>query len=136
MTGADIPPGAPTEGVQATGSATERVPGSPAAGAECGRIGPVMTSDDASEARTPGELTEREREILAFEREWFKHPGSKERVVRERFDVSATRYYQILGALIDSPEALAYDPMLVKRLQRMREARKRRRAAQRLGVRE
>lgn len=88
------------------------------------------------EARAPGALTDREREILAFEREWFKHPGSKEAVVRERFGVSATRYYQILAALIDSPEAAAEDPMLVKRLQRMREARKRRRAAQRLGVRE
>lgn len=123
-------------GGQASQVPTQRVPGSPHGGAECGRIGPVMREDNVDGVRTPGELTEREREILAFEREWFKTPGSKERVVRERFDVSATRYYQILGALIDSPEALAYDPMLVKRLQRMREARKRRRAAQRLGVRE
>lgn len=116
------------------------VPRSGGAGSEYGRIGPGEPIDRAGdgleEARIPGALTEREREILAFEREWFKHPGSKERVVRERFDVSATRYYQILGALIDSPEAADYDPMLVKRLQRMREARKRKRAAQRLGVRE
>jgi hypothetical protein len=82
------------------------------------------------------ELTEREREILAFEREWFRTPGSKERVVRERFGVSATRYYQILNELIDSPQAAAFDPMLVKRLQRMREARKRQRAARRLGMRQ
>lgn len=88
------------------------------------------------ETPAPGRLGDREREILAFEREWFKHPGSKERVVKERFGVSATRYYQILNALIDSAEAAEEDPMLVKRLQRMREARKRRRAAQRLGVRD
>jgi len=128
-------PAAPGE--KASRAVTERVPGSPRGGAECGRIGPVMRDDiNVDGVRAPGELTEREREILAFEREWFKTPGSKERVVRERFGVSATRYYQILGALIDSPEAVAHDPMLVKRLQRMREARKRRRAAQRLGVRE
>jgi len=125
-----------TVGGQGSPALTLGVPGSPAAGAECGRIGPVMGIDEVDDVRTPGELTEREREILAFEREWFKHPGSKERVVRDRFAVSATRYYQILNTLIDSPEAMACDPMLVKRLQRMRDARKRRRAAQRLGVRE
>lgn len=88
------------------------------------------------EVRTPGELTERDAQILAFEREWFKTPGSKERAVKEQFGVSATRYYQILNELIDSSEAAAHDPMLVKRLQRMREARKRQRAARRLGVRQ
>lgn len=86
--------------------------------------------------RPGGGLSERDLEILAFEREWWKHVGSKERAVRERFGFSATRYYQILGALLDSPEAMAADPMLVRRLQRLREARKRLRAARRLGVRE
>lgn len=81
-------------------------------------------------------LSDRDREILAFEREWFRHGGAKERAVRDRFGVSATRYYQILNTLIDSPEAMAEDPMLVKRLQRLREARRRQRAARRLGVRE
>ncbi|GAC1409763.1 MAG: DUF3263 domain-containing protein [Actinomycetota bacterium] len=86
------------------------------------------------EARTPGVLTDRDKEILAFEREWFKTPGSKERIVKDRFGVSATRYYQILNVLIDSAEAHEHDPMLVKRLQRMRDARKRQRAARRLGM--
>lgn len=79
-------------------------------------------------------LSERDRAILDLEREWFQHPGSKERAVRERFDMSATRYYQILNELLDSAEAMDYDPMLVKRLQRRRASRRRLRAARRLGL--
>ena len=82
----------------------------------------------------PAELTEREREILAFERSWWKQGGSKERAVRDAFDMSATRYYQILNALIDTPAALVEDPMLVRRLRRQRVARQRQRAARRLGM--
>lgn len=80
------------------------------------------------------QLTEREREILAFERSWWKQGGSKERAVREEFDMSPTRYYQVLNALIDSPAALEEDPMLVRRLRRQRISRQRQRAARRLGV--
>ena len=80
-----------------------------------------------------GELTARECEILAFERQWWKYAGAKEHAVRELFDMSGTRYYQLLNALIDRPEALAHDPMLVKRLRRMRQTRQRARSARRLG---
>ena len=80
------------------------------------------------------ELTAREREILAFERQWWKYAGAKEQAVRELFDMSATRYYQVLNALIDRPDALAFDPMLVKRLRRMRATRQRARSARRLGL--
>ena len=79
-------------------------------------------------------LTSRDREILAFEREWFKHVGAKDAAVRERFGISATRYYQVLNDLLASPEAMNEDPMLVKRLQRLRSARQRLRAARRLGM--
>jgi hypothetical protein len=79
-------------------------------------------------------LTERDREILAFERSWWKEGGSKERAVRERFEMSATRYYQMLNTLIDLPAAYDEDPMLIRRLRRRREARQRRRAAERLGT--
>jgi hypothetical protein len=94
---------------------------------------------DAAEAvggscGAPLELTEREREILAFERHWWKYAGAKEQAVRERFGLSPTRYYQILNALIDRPEAVAHDPMLVRRLRRMRRSRQRSRSARRLGV--
>jgi Protein of unknown function (DUF3263) len=80
-----------------------------------------------------GELSERDREILAFERHWWKYAGAKEQAVRELFGMSATRYYQVLNALLDRPEALAADPMLVKRLRRLRAARQRARSARRLG---
>ncbi len=65
---------------------------------------------------------------MAFERQWWKFAGSKEDAVREKFGMSATEYYQVLNALIDSEPALAHDPMLVKRLRRMRASRQRGRA--------
>ena len=80
------------------------------------------------------ELQLREREILAFESQWWKYPGAKEQAIRELFGMSATRYYQVLNALIDKPAAMAADPMLVKRLRRLRSSRQRTRAARRLGV--
>ena len=79
-------------------------------------------------------LSQRDRQILEFERQWWKYAGAKEQAIRELFDMSATRYYQIINALIDSPDALAFDPMLVKRLRRMRAARQRARSARRLGI--
>jgi uncharacterized protein DUF3263 len=89
----------------------------------------------ASAAAEPTDgLTRRDREILAFERQWWKYAGAKEQAIRELFDMSATRYYQVLNALIDRPEALAADPMLIKRLRRLRSSRQRARAARRLGL--
>lgn len=80
------------------------------------------------------ELSERDGEILAFERHWWKYAGSKEQAIRELFDMSSTRYYQILNGLLDSPAAMAADPMLVKRLRRQRGTRQRARSAKRLGI--
>ena len=80
------------------------------------------------------QLSERDREILEFERQWWKYAGAKEQAIRDLFDMSATRYYQIINGLIDTPEALAFDPMLVKRLRRMRASRQRARSARRLGI--
>ena len=67
---------------------------------------------------------ERDRAILDFEREWWQHPGAKEDAIRQTFGLSPARYYQVLGKLMDSEAALVYDPMLVKRLQRVRDERK------------
>ena len=78
-------------------------------------------------------LDRRDREILAFERQWWKYAGAKEQAIRELFDMSATRYYQVLNALIDRPEALEADPLLVRRLRRLRSQRQRQRSARRLG---
>ncbi|PPK70585.1 DUF3263 domain-containing protein [Actinokineospora auranticolor] len=79
-------------------------------------------------------LSERERAILAFERQWWKYAGAKDQAIRELFEMSSTRYYQVLNELIEKTEALAADPMLVKRLRRMRATRQRARSARRLGI--
>ncbi|BFM26136.1 DUF3263 domain-containing protein [Microbacterium sp. che218] len=77
-------------------------------------------------------LTDRDLAFLAFEGEWKRHAGAKEEAIRAEFDLTPARYYQLLGRLIDTPEALANDPMLVRRLRRRRdEAAERHRA--RLG---
>jgi hypothetical protein len=81
-----------------------------------------------------GELSARDAEILTFERQWWKFAGAKEQAIRDKFQMSATRYYQVLNALIDKPEALAQDPLLVKRLRRLRATRQRNRSAKRLGI--
>ncbi|MFL0577816.1 DUF3263 domain-containing protein [Dietzia sp. 179-F 9C3 NHS] len=80
-------------------------------------------------------LSDRDQAMLEFERQWWKFAGSKEEAIRQRFDMSGTRYFQILNGLIDRPEALAADPLLVKRLRRMRSSRQKARAARNLGMR-
>ncbi|MDF9878401.1 DUF3263 domain-containing protein [Cellulosimicrobium cellulans] len=94
--------------------------------------GPDAVGDPTDQEGSASGLSERDQEILAFERQWWKYSGAKEQAVRELFDMTATRYYQVLNALIDSPAALAHDPMLVKRLRRMRSTRQRARTARRL----
>ena len=81
----------------------------------------------------PGGLTRREHEMLAFERQWWRRPGAKETAIRDRFGLAPTRYYQMLNALVDRPEALEADPLLVRRLRRLRAARGQRRSSQFLG---
>lgn len=76
-------------------------------------------------ARMP--LTRRDMAILDFERNWWTEPGTKEGAIRSRFELSAARYYQLLGELLDSPEALVADPLVVRRLRRTRERRRRQR---------
>jgi hypothetical protein len=88
---------------------------------------------DSSQPESPGELSARDAAMLDFERQWWKYAGAKEQAVREKFDMSSTRYYQVLNALIDRSEALAHDPLLVRRLRRLRATRQRQRSARRLG---
>ncbi len=73
----------------------------------------------------PPALTEREVLILAFESKWWKHAGAKEQAIRDTFDLSSTRYYQLLNGLLDNPAALEHDPVLVGRLRRLRSTRAR-----------
>lgn len=83
----------------------------------------------------PEGLTELEAGILEFEERWFAADGAKDAEIRARFDLSGPRYHQILNALLDRPEALAYRPMLVKRLARLRAKRQQDRSARHLSVR-
>ena len=74
------------------------------------------------------ELDDTEQRLLAFERAWADRVGNREAAIRSEFGVSSARYYQMLYALIDSPIAVRHDPLLVRRLQRLRESRRRARA--------
>ena len=97
--------------------------------------GPATSAALSSHATAgAARLSDRDEQVLAFERQWWKYAGAKEQAIRELFGMSATRYYQVLNALIDSPAALAHDPMLIKWLRRMRSARQRARSARRLGI--
>lgn len=86
---------------------------------------PAAEAPDVPDLSDVSGLSERDRQILAFEHQWWRHAGAKERAIRETFNLSATRYYQLLNALLDDPAALAHDPMLVKRLRRLRATRAR-----------
>jgi hypothetical protein len=70
-------------------------------------------------------LSERERAILDFERTWWTEPGPKDAAIRARFGVSATRYYRLLNEVLDAPDAMGYDPLVVRRLRRLRDRRRR-----------
>ncbi len=89
----------------------------------------MATSESTPENRAAHLLSERDIAILDFEREWWQHQGSKEDSIRQTFGLSGARYYQVLGALLSSEAALAYDPMLVKRLLRLKDERRNSRQA-------
>lgn len=88
---------------------------------------------DAARADQASGLSAREQAVLAFERQWWKYAGAKEQAIREIFDLSPTRYYQVLNHLLEKHEALRADPLLVKRLRRLRAGRQRVRAGWRRG---
>lgn len=69
-------------------------------------------------------MTDRDAAILAFEKRWWRAAGEKEQAIRDTFDMSAVRYYQILTRLLDDRDALAAEPGLVKRLRRIRDSRR------------
>jgi hypothetical protein len=83
----------------------------------------IQVGPSASLARMP--LSDRDRAILDFERSWWTEAGPKDTAIRDRFELSGTRYYQLLTELLDEPDALEYDPLLVRRLRRVRERRRR-----------
>jgi hypothetical protein len=74
------------------------------------------------------ELTQRDRAILDFEGSWWVESGPKEQLIRDRFELSATRYYQLLNELLETAEAYEYSPLVVRRLRRLRDRRRRARS--------
>ena len=70
-------------------------------------------------------LTQRDRDILDFERSWWTATAPKDVQIRERFELSATRYHQLIGELLVTTDAMDYDPLVVRRLQRQRDRRRR-----------
>ena len=78
-------------------------------------------------------LSELEIKMLEFERTWWRHAGAKESSIKELFNLTPPAYYQLLNNLIDLPAALMAEPLLVKRLLRLREQRTSSRSSARLG---
>ncbi len=108
-------------------SAAARLHGAAGRGGTPEDRGPNKASDQAEG------LSRRDRDILSFERQWWQYAGLKEQAIKEMFDLSPTRYYQVLNNVIDNPAALAEDPLLVRRLRRLRSTRQKTRSARRLG---
>jgi len=84
-------------------------------------MGEPVTAASAGALHSP--LSDQELAILEFERQWWRYPGSKEGAIRELFSMSSPRYYQLLNALLDRPEAEVAYPTLVRRLRRLRNSR-------------
>ncbi len=94
----------------------------------------MAMSDPGGSVEGMEPLTDLDVRMLTFERQWWKYAGAKEQAIKDLFDLSATAYYQRLNALIDKPAALATDPMVVKRLRRIRESKQHARSVRRLGA--
>ncbi|MFZ9927128.1 MAG: DUF3263 domain-containing protein [Candidatus Nanopelagicaceae bacterium] len=86
-------------------------------------MGEPVISAPVEPTGASGALTPQELSILEFERQWWRYPGSKEGAIRELFSMSSPRYYQLLNALLDRPEAEGAYPTLVRRLRRLRNSR-------------
>ena len=82
----------------------------------------------------PPALTERERAIIEFEATWWTRDESRDATIRARFACSEQDYYQELNRLLDHPGALSHDPLVVRRLRRQRERRRRARIDGQVGT--
>jgi len=78
-------------------------------------------------------LSELENQILEFERTWWRYAGAKESSIKELFNLTPPAYYQMLNNLIDREAALMVEPLLVKRLLRVRQQRTAARSSSKLG---
>ncbi|SCG57674.1 DUF3263 domain-containing protein [Micromonospora coxensis] len=128
VAGRTVPPPRSVPPVETTGAAPEVAGSTPDDSAPPPPVEAVATGAESDgDGPAADALTEREQRILAFERQWWRHAGAKEQAIRDTFGLSATRYYQLLNALLDRPAALAAEPVLVGRLRRLRSSRARNR---------
>ncbi|HEY4584013.1 MAG TPA: DUF3263 domain-containing protein [Acidimicrobiia bacterium] len=66
-------------------------------------------------------LSMEERAILDFEGSWWLEPGPKDQAIEFSLGLAAADYYETLLALIDRPEAMRHDPLMVKRVRSLLE---------------
>lgn len=69
------------------------------------------------------ELTELDMQVLTFAGKRWKNDGARDTAIRQLFGGSPHLYFQRLHMLLDRPAAYRHDPLLVKRLRRLREQR-------------
>lgn len=69
-------------------------------------------------------MTPTDAELLDFEASWPLPGAAKDSTVVAVLGMPPTLYHQRLGALLDDPKALAYNPLLIKRLRRLRATRR------------
>jgi hypothetical protein len=93
----------------------------------------MSMSEISMPMRNSSGLSELEIKMLDFERQWWRYAGAKESAIKELFDLTPPAYYQMLNNLIDREDALTAEPILVKRLRRLRESRTAARSSTRLG---
>jgi hypothetical protein len=97
-------------------------PVEPSADTPAGTAAEQVTDATAVQA---ADLTDRQRAILDFEATWWMHDDDREAMIRARFQVAAEEYYRELNLLLDHPAALSSDPLVVRRLRRHRDRRRR-----------
>lgn len=65
-------------------------------------------------------LNDEDRQLLTFEGQGWRFESAKTAAIKQTFGLTPTAYYQRLQAVLDKPEALATEPVLVNRLRRLR----------------
>jgi hypothetical protein len=84
-----------------------------------------MSDSNEPSTDTPAPLTERDLAIIEFEGTWFTLDEDRHDAIRARFACSVEDYNLELNRVIDHPAALFADPLVVRRLRRQRERRRR-----------
>ena len=69
-------------------------------------------------------LSDDDKALLELEAQRFRQSGHKVAAI-VKLGLTEVRYYQRLNQLIDDPEALAYSPVVVNRVRRLRAKRAR-----------